>query len=156
MMMFFSTLGLLLGGYLLFKSKNDLQTFERVVLGLLTLSFLCLLLHYFKFTDSLFLTYNILILLGTLGVLIIELKRKSTLAIVPLVIGLIWLLSSLVGILNLRYHFEILSGKLFLALPLSIFILLSKKRFDSSFTKSWVILFLVNLAFEVYNAYFFE
>lgn len=147
-----SVLGIVLSLYFLLKYSKKLSIIESTVLIGLLLSFTVVLLGNFQLSAYSYMGYNILLLLATIGILITESRAKIKNNLFPLVIVIVWLLSVLVALLNLQYHFEVLFGKLLITVPLSIAIFARNKSYGQ-FTLFWIILYLIHLAIEAYNSY---
>lgn len=136
----------------LFFLSKKMSVLKKVAFFGLLLSFITILMGYFKLSTYAYMGYGIMLLIAIMGILIIEVRGKVKENIIPLVILLIWLLSVLTALLNIRYHFEVLFGKILITVPLSVIIFVRNKNYNQ-FTLFWVILYLMYLMIDVYNSY---
>jgi hypothetical protein len=147
-------IGALLTTYILFKKKNQIKLSERSVLFSVGLSFLIFFSISLNISTYLYIIYTVILCLSVLGVVALEANTLSNRKFMPLLVALIWFISALISLLNLQYHFEMLSVKIFITIPLSIFVLVKRKSY-SAFTSFWLMLYLLNLILEICNSYLY-
>ncbi len=143
-----SIIGLIISSLLILKYRSKILLLEKLILGLLGLSFLCVILSYFEVSKKLYLSYLILLIISVTGILYSESRYKQK---TPMIIAFVWLLTLFIQLLNLPYWGLALIIKSVVFIVLSLLVFFKSNFKKNTFTRAWLILGVTNLLVDIFN-----